>query len=321
MFLNPPIFSDRNKKALAALILFLISFAATFYFQKHQSSVFLTSDQNKFKLGFELQKADEAKFSSILEKLNLAPSTRNGIEFELDSTSSAKLAALTPIRASTALYKDGVSYKGTLKRNFNPSQPFENIQIPSSASAALLSPDFRSFLKKNLNTTDDLSSWIDNNVISRFAQYLVIFGENSDFAVIFKNEDINLVDLKNIKDEAGEPIYKEEAADGANFALLKLGDSQLSPTIFEKNEWNYIVSSQDAAKQLEQSIDSAGQTVTFPDLPQSQDLSLVINFASRNNSEFFKYFFTGQPPKIIEKIENFRFVLKDRSFFGSFSVK
>lgn len=313
---------NRNKLILGALALIVIVFAAA-YFLKAQSTLQIVPVGNKFKLSFNLQRSDEPNFSNLLGKLNLSQSVKQGVQFELDSTSSAKLAFTSPINAKIALGTDTLNFKGTLTRNQNPTLPFENIKIPISANTAILGHDFKYFLKKNLQPPADLSVWIDKNLNSNIAQYLIVFGENYDFAVIFKSKEINFSDLKNIKDEAGQSIAKEETSDDTTFVLLKLKGNQNSPTIFQKNGWNYFVSSPGGAKDLESAAKSAGQTTEFPALPQRENLSMVISFVGKQNPAPLKYFFSSPDPipSLTKQNFAFKFVLANNSFFGSFSVK
>ncbi len=320
MFSNTRLLAKNRKKlVLGALALIFILFA--FYPRKSQSTLQIAPVGNKFKLSFHLQKSDEQKLSNLLEKLNLSQSIKQGVQFELDSTTSAKLAYASPVKATITAASDTLNFQGTLTRNQNSTLPFENIKIPIS-NTAILGHDFKYFLKKNLNPPADLSAWIDKNLNSDIAQFLIVFGQNNDFAVIFQNKEINFSELKNIKDEAGQSIAKEEASDGTTFILLKLKGNQNSPTIFQNNGWNYFVSSSGGAKDLESAAKSTGQTIEFPALPQRENLSMVINFVNKQNSVLPNYFFLPQEnSKIFSKIANFKFVLKDKSFFGSFSVK
>ncbi|MDO8487251.1 MAG: hypothetical protein Q7S45_03085 [Candidatus Curtissbacteria bacterium] len=322
MFLIPRLLSyDRTKKACGLVVLFLIAFIVAFSYRGPQSSAIIASDQNKFKLSFQLQKSDEAKFSSTLEKLNLPQSVKQGIQFELDSTSSAKLAYASPIKAKITFGKDTINFKGTLTRNQNPSIAFENIKIPASSSAALMESDFRGFLKKNLNPGENLAFWIDKNVTSNLGEYLIVFGQNNDYAVIFKNGNINFADLKNIKNGLGESIAKEETAEGITLILLKIEGMEKTPAVFSQNGWNYFVSSAQSAKDLVSASQSGGQEVEFPALPQKENLSMVINFVNKNSVLPPYFFLPEENSKILGKITNFKFVLAGSSFSGSFSVK
>ncbi len=318
----PPIIRllSKNRK-LTFTFLVIIFFAFTvIYLASLQSTATVIPVGNKFRLSFQFQKRDEAKFSSVLEKLNLSQSVKQGVEFELDSTSSAELAYASPVKAKITFSKDALNFKGTLTRNQNPSLAFENIKIPASASAALLESDFRGFLKKNLNPGENLAFWIDQNVTSNIGEYLIIFGQNNTYAVIFKNGNVNFTDLKNIKNEQGESVAKEETSDGIDFILLKVEGLEKTPTIMSQNGWNYFVSSAQGAKDLVSALQSDSQ-VEFPALPQKENLSMVINFVNKNSTLPPYFFLPEENSKLLQRISSFKFVLEDSSFFGSFSVK
>lgn len=310
---------NRKKLVLGAIALIFIVFLVV-YLATLQSTVTIAPVGNKFKLSFQLRKSDEQKFSNLLEKLNLSQSVKQGVQFELDSTSSAKLAFTSPINAKITLASDALNFKGTLTRTPNPSQAFENIKIPIS-STAILGHDFKYFLKKNLDLPADLSAWIDKNLNSDIAQFLIVFGDNYDFAVIFQNKDINFADLKNIKNGLGESIAKEETAEGITFVLLKVEGLEKTPAVFSQNGWNYFVSSAQGAKDLASASKLSAQEIEFPALPQKESLSMVINFVNKNSALPPYFFLPQENSKILGRIANFKFVLKDKSFFGSFSVK
>ncbi len=321
MFSLPRLFKkNRNQKVLAILAFFLIAFfSLVFLLKKHPSTVLLTPGQNKFKLNFQLQKPDEPKLSNILSRLNLPPSIKQGIEFQLDSTSSAKLAYVSPLKSKLDIGDKSINFEGDLKRNLNGADfQFESIKLPDLTSLAILSQKPIQFLV-DLSPSKEYKDWISKNVKSDSGVYLVVFGQSNDFAVAFKNSNFKVDQLKLIKDSNGEGAYKEKTIDKTSYGLFNLSDTGPVLAIVEKDTWNIIASSDNAAKQFSPK-NNGGQV--FPNIKKGSVVFALYFKNNGNNQDISKYI--AKPDKltkILDKVESFIFTLKRDSFSGSFSVK
>lgn len=313
---------DRIKKALGLIALFLIAFILAFSYRGPQSSATITADQNKFHLSFQLQKGDERKLASILSRLNLSPAAKQGVEFELDTTSSAKLAYVSPVKITLNAGEKYVNFEGSLKRNLNGDDfQSESINLPGLTSLAVLSQKAGVFLS-GLSAYPQYKDWIAQNVKSPSGIYLVVFGKSDDFAVIFKNSDFKIDQLKTIKDARGEPIYKEQTMENTSYGLLNLSASGPVLAIFTKDNWNIIASSDSAAKEINPSPPKTGGQV-FPSVDKKEMVVFALYYRNGgNNPNVAKYISPGDKlSKILENVTSLVFTLDKGSFFGSISVK
>src|SRR3990167_7355662 len=120
--------------AIATLTLVVIS-------SKEQSHLLLTSQTNRFKLEPFIQKNDEDSFTFLLSRLDIPENFRQGIQFELDSTSSAKLEFVTPAKISLNLTKNSINFSGetTIPLLSNQTE-IKQIKFPASTNLAVFSP-------------------------------------------------------------------------------------------------------------------------------------------------------------------------------------
>lgn len=307
------------------LISIFLIFAAS-QRQKPQSKFTIVPQENNFRLAFDIAKKDEGALTRFLEKLNLPQSTIQGVTFQLDSTSSAKLAFASPIKTNVTFSQNSLSFQGNLQRDLKGYDfAFENIKIPKSTKIAVLSMDFKNFLDKNLSPPQEFRNWLDKNVKSENGSYFVISGENDDFALVFKNPSLDLEGLKNLKDPEGQPISKEDEVEGASFNLVKTqlqnGDEK-TLSIFSKNGWNLITSSSGSAKDFLQAFDS-NDSIDFPDLSKREKVSYVVYYFGSSQPGVIAAYFanTDSFEKTLEKIESFKFILSTSSFSGLINLK
>lgn len=327
---------------LLALLLFLVLvFVVLSFLSFKKSSLLLFAAENKFKLHFDISKNDKTSFVKILENLNLPPNIENGFEFELDSTSSAKLTYLTPLKSSLDFNSQKIIFSGETSHNpFQNELRIENIKVPSSSNLVVFAPDFKDFIKARIILNPKLSDWFEKNLSSKEGQYLVIFGQNSDFSIIFKAKEIDFESLKYIQvASASEPFYKEEIEDNLTFHLLKLPEDQRTKqlnniTLFQLGPWVFLNSSYESAKYLlkvqksqESSIDS------FSKYP-NKTTSFAIHFLNGNDSPINQSFlevlfldFTNLSipkvkfAKVLDKVKEFEYFLNDKDFSGLIYIK
>src|SRR5207244_3663318 len=155
--------------------------------QPKTSTAKLESSKNKFHISFDIAKSDQKDFTRVLEKLNLPENVRDGFEFELDATSSAKLSFIAPVRAKIDIADKNIKFRGQIENQFLKSASMEDFKFPKSTNMALFMPQVSGILANNFDFPDRFKQWLEKNLISK-GQYFAVFGQDSQFAAIFKND-------------------------------------------------------------------------------------------------------------------------------------
>src|SRR3989344_6872233 len=91
------------KKFLGFCVITVVAIISLVFFltkDANKSLITATSGENKFFINFDLKTKDQKNLSKILENLQIPQSTQEDLSFELDSTSSASFAYLTPLRVN-----------------------------------------------------------------------------------------------------------------------------------------------------------------------------------------------------------------------------
>jgi len=319
--------------ALFLIFIFLILAVKLINLQnnKNTSQLTLIANENKFKLNFDIANHDQSKFLKVLEKLGLPQSVKEGIEFELDATSAAKLTFATPIKANLNILPEKIIFKGRVNTSFLKVQEAVSIKIPASTNLAIFSDNIQDFIKTRLILSDEFSTWFSKNLISDRGQYFIVFGPNSDFAVIFRNSNIDLDSLKSIRNaDSGESLYKEESYDDVKLHLLKLFESlsgkDLTVVLFQEDTWVFFVSSYEAAQDLIQVQKSQIPSINFP-VKNTPLVSVVVLF--RNNDKnaigenFADFIFQGSKnfSRSMDQIRELEFILKRSEFSGLINLQ
>lgn len=305
-------------------ILLLITFKN---WPPNSSSLVLQTQDDKFKVNFFLQAKDEVKFSKILEKLNLPQTTKDGIEFSLDAASAAKLAFVTPIKASLTLDSSRINFHGSTQRNANEEFTPLNCKIPQNTNFAVAASDLRELVKSRFTFPSEFSQWLDDN-LSSSGQCLVIFGQNPDFVLILREDNVDFEKLKNLE-ISQEPIYFKETKDNVDFHLIKLPEKEAGIsrtfTIFKTNGNIFFVSSYEAAQQLSKL--KKEDTIDFPNEKSGQKITFALLFRNTDinptTEDFYKLLFSKKTSvsEILGKISLFEFTLKDNEFSGLINMK
>lgn len=323
--------------AAAALIIASIILSLAF-FKKDQSYIFLTSQKNRFDLNFSIKKTDQDNFQKILASLGIPQEVKDGVNFELDSTSSARLNFLTPVKTNLTLKDKVINFSGETSVPLISNQPtVEQIKVPNSTNVAIFAPDLKSFVKARLNLAENISAWIDKNFSGQNGSYLVIYGLNPDYSLLVRKDQINFDELKNLKDTNGDTLYKEEASGDVKLHFLQIpninSDKQQTLTFFQLDEYQVMSSSPDAAKSL---IDAQKSSPShkFPKGDSPKQAALIIEFSNpdeniiSDQAESFLLQPWERPnsPKAklassLKQIRDASFALKERSFSGLINLK
>lgn len=322
----------------AVLLAFLV--AAGIFFKSHNSYLLLTSRENSFNLRFFIQKGDQDNFDSLLTKLGIPQDVQEGVQFQLDSTSSAKLEFISPIEVNIKLTDKTVKFSGeTSVPAFSSQIEAQKIKLPNTTNLAIFAPNLSSFVKARLNIPENISSWFDHNLNSPQGSYLALYGSNADFSLLFKNNQINFDQLKDFKNPSGDPIYKEETNSDIKFHLLQIPtinpQNQVPQTLafFKLEDYQVMSSSPDAAKTF---IDSqkASDSIEFPKSQNIGKISLAVEYLNAGENQvqepmkdFLLQNWQGlskPKSKIAESLQNIKdasLTLKTGTFSGLINLK
>lgn len=326
MKLSPKVFFGLLAIPLTLAIIFFIFRSCC----QKLSSLSISSEKNKFRVSFNIGEKDKDNFEKFLTNLEIPSEIGSGASFRLDATSSAMLTFFTPIKTDLQLSSKEISFSG--KISHKPSNNFrvENIKVPKSTRLAVFASNVIDFLNSRYSLPEEFLKWLSKNFPTDKGQYLIIFGENYDFAVLAKSDKVNFDDLKNI-------TYKEETDQDVTFHFLKLNkdpsQQQLTATIFNLNGYTILCSSLSCARTITSVLKSGEQSSTFPSVKEGQQLAFTMlynNTASPINQNFKSLLFSdsdnlnNQQRKIIdtlEKIDKVSFTLKANNFSGLIKIK
>ena len=326
--LHPPV---GRFLSLSLTLLFLIFIAVLVIIQnKNTSQVTLIANENEFKLNFDITNNDQSEFLKVLEKLGLPQSVAKGVEFELDATSSAKLTFATPVKANLNILPGKIAFKGKVNTSFLQDQEAKSIKIPTSTNLAVFSGNLIAFIKSRLILSQEFSAWLSKNLASDQGQYLVVFGPNSDFTLIFKNPNIDFLALKDIKNpQSDESAYKEELTDNIKLYLFKLPQSlngeDLTCVFFQEGDLIYFTSSYEAAQELINTLKSQTPSLDFPpkDTPLASLIILFKNNDQNTGDVFTNFILSGSNnySRSINQVRELDFILRSSEFSGLINLK
>ena len=211
--------------------------------------------------------------------------------------------------------------------------------MPKTTNLAIFAPNLGRFVKARLNVPENISGWFDRNLDSSQGSYLVLYGSNADFSLIFKNSQISFEEPKNIKNSSGEPIYKEETGSDANFHLLQIpsidpqNQSPQTLTFFTLGDYLVMSSSPDAAKVFIGS-QKESDSIEFPKSQNTPKASMVMEYLNTDDNpapellaEFLLQNWQGTSrPKSklagsLKNIQDATFTLKAQAFSGLINLK
>lgn len=304
------------------------------------SSLVLYAKENKFVLEFNVLKKDEKSFSKVLENLSIPQSVASNVGFELDATSSAKLTYLTPIRADLGFSDQTLFFSGEMSRSpfFSGTAP-ETLKVPKSFNLAVFAPNVSQFIITRYSFPSEFVRWLEKNFNGESGQYLVIFGSNADFALLVKNDKVDLSSLKDIQFVKDlELRYKEEIEANINFHFLRLPEVQegreLTAAFFYIDDWFVFSSSREAAFEFAKVYKTQGSSIDFPGGKTNGNVTFALLFNNSRdnpiNQNFNKLLFTDTGfadskaagiAKTLEKVENLTFILKTFEFSGLINIK
>ena len=148
--------ANRPKMVLGLAIFFIalfILFSKIFPGSVSPVSTFqITASKNQFDISFNLTKSDQPQFQKALEALQLPSSLQQGASFELDSTSSAKLAYVSPIKGQFNFSPKTVHFSGNTNRTaVVRNLSFQSFVLPQNLNFAISGTDLAKTAQNYLN--------------------------------------------------------------------------------------------------------------------------------------------------------------------------
>lgn len=321
---------DINFKKIVFGIFFLIVLGVVaLWANRPASQIILTAHNNKFNVNFQISSRDKTGAAAILGQANLPQNILEGAQFELDSTSSAKLAFMAPVTIDLEFTKERLNFRGIAAGVLSHAAvtPFANLQIPASTSLAILAPDFANLVKKRFAMPKDFQTWLDQNLTSESGQYLIVFGESGDFALATKPS--NPPDFATLAAQSDE-FYKEESDANLLFHLVKLpqeSQKEITFTFFEQGPFLFMASSRAAAQELANVQKGTSPSLNFwPEKEKTISAVLFWQNSQTVNQDPLS-FLVGEDTRLdsarqarlaatLAKIREARLILKDRQFWG-----
>ncbi len=309
--------------ALALISLFVIKLVSS----QKPSSAILSSRENSFKANFIIQNNDRENFSKFLQNLNLPQNISKGFQFKLDATSSARLAFLTPLSANLDIAPDNVQFTGSTDNgptfeSFTPAI----LRVPAAANLIVAANDFKNFARDKFNLPNEYENWLANNITSPPGQYLIVFGQNSDFAIVVKNKP-DFEALKNIQIKGNNDApYKQEVMDNVTLHLIKITTKEQNKTyaFFQVGDFAYFVSSYEGAQELLK-VEKAQTPGTIFKPAQNGKIVFAMEYQNPGSlpKDFAKTILANanEPPPVLTKVRKINLTLKTDSFSGLISVK
>ncbi len=274
----------------------------------------LSLKQDKFKLEFQIN-SDKHLFEKFLESLTVPQDVTQGLSVDLDATSTAKLAFVSPISGNFAIKANTLKFDAKFDRDlqlyvFNISQ----IKIPQKVALSVFGPDLTTLVLKNLDISQNQKENLKKNMGNLDGQYLTLY-PNGQFALYYKKENLPFDNFKEVPldSDAQTPIkvhVLETDPQTKNQPLL---------TIFEENDFKVLTSSAELAKEILDTKDKK----SFPS--SNKTASVVLNYdktADKLTNTFFKFLLNegsinpinkSKIENSLEKIKKAEFVLNDQT--------
>lgn len=332
MKLNPRLPKGKAKIILGSLFIStLVTAFLFFYFSKAQvrprSTLNLTFQDNQFNFVINLATHDQENADNLINQLNLPKDIFKGFQFSLDSTSSAKLAFSTPIKANINLSDHEMLFDGQTSQppanfRFKP----KNFKIPHNVLLNVFGSNLHTFLLSRLNIPTETISWLNAGFQKDSPEYFLIFN-NSDMALLWQNSQIDFSVLKNIS--ANDTSYKEENEENITYYLYKLPKNkegqEITLAFFKINDYTIIATSPNSAKEIAKAAQSKDSGANF--IEDTAETSFYMDYKNpqkKLDPNLKAVFFndSGQSvPKekifeTLEKTSRFKFTLKADSFSG-----
>ncbi|MBI3342112.1 hypothetical protein HY024_03230 [Candidatus Curtissbacteria bacterium] len=292
----------------AAVVLFLI---ISFFFTKktNVSKFNLSSENNKFRLQFNISQKDQNNFAKFLENVSLPSNTEKGITFGLDATSSAILNFQTPIEGQLNLSATKITTTGNL--NFplvTKNISSESFLFPKNLSFAIAGPNLGASAATYLNLPPKVKATIEENSASG-GQILAFFGQAVDGVYIFKTGNFDIESFKDANPQGGL-VYKEETTENTKFSLIN------NLASFQVGDWTIMASSLENAKTMLAQQKDPKDSIYFPPQTGSTTPTIALLFQNPVPEQLLSTIFGNKEkiPAFLANIQKIDFAAKNQSF-------
>ncbi|OGD85594.1 hypothetical protein A2164_02445 [Candidatus Curtissbacteria bacterium RBG_13_35_7] len=333
----------KPKKHLGFLVgIITVSLLTTIFLlpDSNQSQIFLESANNQFKVSFDITDSDHANLLKLFNNLNIPKSTEQGFSFELDSTSSAKLAYISPIKSKLSFAPRSISFNGNLSHEpFLSTFTSPTLNIPKNTNLAIFAPNLIDFVNAHYSYPLPITDWLKENVTQSSNQILIFYGESPNYALFIQNEQNDLSSLKNLKfDQALDIIYKEETQQDIIYHFFNIpSENDENPknlSVFNFNNWLVLASSQETALFITDVQKSRSDSIIFPNDKNLKNINFMLYYNNPRDYQTSKNLLNMLLPnsdltdtaqnsiaQALEKIENAILILKGNEFSGLIKVK
>lgn len=276
---------------VATAVIFLLVIITKFTKPQKSSSLLLEYFENKFKLTFQITDLDKARLKAFLKNLEIDENVIQGPIFELDSTSSAKLAFQTPLKLNLDLSDKKTEFTGELNQPlFKEKIEASQIKIPKDTELAVFAPDLSEFAISKLKVSDEVKKTLSGKVKSQTGQFFLSLSSGENFALYFKNA----TDFEKISEIPLEATVQASTIGSGTVTIYRIKDPSLEnvkielvPVFFEQNGYKVLATSQDTAKQLLNETKS----IQFPKEERAVTFALLFtpgdNFSPQDFSSIF----------------------------------
>lgn len=247
-------------------IIFLLIF---FLLPQNKNQITLTSTQNFFQVTFKLD--EKEKFAKALDKLGLPQEITNGLQFQLDATSSAKLSFLTPASADLELKGRQLIISGQTSRPAASEFAITSFSLPDSTTLGLAAGDITEFVLPRIKDAE-INSFVKSDLAQKSPQYL--FFTDDGFWAVFPATEPDFGALETITRD-GEPAYKKETGDNLTYHFINTQD-QKTLTIFQIGQWQFLADSPQTARQIADLVTSQKAPIYFAKNLTGQKISFYL---------------------------------------------
>ncbi len=297
-----------------------------------QSSIALNHTANRFRVSFIIQDTEKNDFRDFLKNLDIDENVaQQDLVFELDSTSSAKLAFQVPINAAIDVSGKKLGLNGNTAQKFTKNTiELLPIKIPKSAELAMFSYDLAPFAYSRLPISDETQLLLTETLKPLPGNYFVSFNSGEDFAFYFRSDTkLENIDTFPIDASAQSTTGAESANKVYQLKFPAEGNEKLevTPVLFENQNLKIFASSPKAAE----IVLNTQETFEYPQDNTNQDLDIYFEPREEFDSQKFSQFITkggiynqaaaDKFTQILSKIKSISFTLKGTAFSALINLK
>lgn len=251
-----------------------------------------------------------------MQKIQANQDIQKGVEFQLDATSSAKLAFAAPITIKTKFQKDAITFQGESQIPIisgNLTSP-SGFGLPQDTNMVIYQKDLVQNLASKLQLQKTLADYLSQNFKSQDGQMLIFYGEKNDFILVVK--PIQIPDLHELETIL-KSSYKKETEGEVDIHILKISDEQ-SLSFFQLNDHLYMTSTLDGAKNMIKIQNSQAASLKFPPINSNISFAFFVHEGELTNEQAFAYITNLSPTvqKYAKGAKEGLLVIRDKQISG-----